>query len=138
MVALLAIVASEVKNLAQQTGRATEEIGRQIGDAQSSTNTAVTAIRQISETIRRRHEISATIAAAVEEQTAATREIARNFEEAARGTEEVTQNISLVSDAARASNEAASTVRASAGELARQSAELDSLVKGFLSDVRGL
>ncbi|WP_374308830.1 methyl-accepting chemotaxis protein [Dongia sp.] len=133
-----AVVASEVKNLAQQTGRATEEIGQQIGDVQGSTSTAVAAIRQISDTIRRSHEISATIAAAVEEQTAATREIARNVEEAARGTEEVTQNISVVSDAARASNEAASSVRVSAGELARQSAELDSLVKGFLDNVRVL
>lgn len=133
-----AVVASEVKNLAQQTGRATEEIGQQIGDVQSSTGTAVTAIRQISDTIKRSHEISATIAAAVEEQTAATREIARNVEEAAKGTEEVTQNISLVSDAARASNEAATNVRASAGELARQSAQLDHLVKGFLSNVKVL
>jgi methyl-accepting chemotaxis protein len=133
-----AVVASEVKNLASQTAKATEEIGQQIGDVQSSTSTAVGAIQQISETIKRSHEISATIAAAVEEQTAATREIARNVEEAAKGTEEVTQNISVVSDAARASNEAASTVRVSAGELARQSAQLDKLVKGFLGDVRAL
>lgn len=133
-----AVVASEVKNLAQQTGRATEEIGQQIGDVQGSTSTAVGAIQQISETIKRSHEISATIAAAVEEQTAATREIARNVEEAAKGTEEVTRNISVVSDAARASNDAAVTVRASAGALARQSAQLDHLVKGFLSDVRAL
>jgi methyl-accepting chemotaxis protein len=133
-----AVVASEVKNLANQTAKATEEIGQQIGDVQGSTNTAVGAIQRISETIKRSHEISATIAAAVEEQTAATREIARNVEEAAKGTEEVTQNISLVNDAARASNEAASTVRTSAGELARQSAQLDRLVKGFLGDVRAL
>jgi methyl-accepting chemotaxis protein len=133
-----AVVASEVKNLAQQTARATEEISQQIGDVQSSTSTAVGAIRQISETIKRSHEIAATIAAAVEEQTAATREIARNVEEAAKGTEEVTQNISLVNDAARASNEAATTVRASAGELARQSAQLDHLVKGFLNNVKVL
>ncbi|MDY0870334.1 methyl-accepting chemotaxis protein [Dongia rigui] len=133
-----AVVASEVKNLANQTAKATEEIGQQIGDVQGSTTTAVSAIQQISETIKRSHEISATIAAAVEEQTAATREIARNVEEAAKGTEEVTQNISLVNDAARASNEAASTVRVSAGELARQSAQLDKLVKGFLGDVRAL
>ncbi|MBK8157479.1 MAG: HAMP domain-containing protein [Rhodospirillaceae bacterium] len=133
-----AVVASEVKNLAQQTGRATEEIGQQIGDVQSSTNTAVNAIQQISQTIKRSHEISATIAAAVEEQTAATREIARNVEEAARGTDDVTQNISVVNDAAQASNEAATTVRVSAGALARQSAELDQLVKGFLQNVRVL
>jgi methyl-accepting chemotaxis protein len=133
-----AVVASEVKNLAQQTGRATEEIGQQIGDVQQSTGTAVTAIQQISSTIKRSHEIAATIAAAVEEQSAATKEIARNVEEAAKGTEEVTQNISVVSDAARASNEAATSVKHSAGELARQSQQLDHLVKGFLSDVRAL
>jgi methyl-accepting chemotaxis protein len=133
-----AVVASEVKNLAQQTGRATEEIGQQIGDVQESTGTAVTAIQQISSTIKRSHEIAATIASAVEEQSAATKEIARNVEEAAKGTEEVTQNISVVSDAARASTEAATTVRESAGELARQSAQLDHLVKGFLDGVRSL
>jgi methyl-accepting chemotaxis protein len=133
-----AVVASEVKNLAQQTGRATEEIGQQIGDVQNSTNTAVTAIQQISSTIKRSHEIAATIAAAVEEQGAATKEIARNVEEAAKGTEDVTQNISMVSDAARVSTEAATTVRQSAGELARQSAQLDHLVKGFLDGVRAL
>lgn len=133
-----AVVASEVKSLAQQTGRATEEIGQQIGDVQQSTGTAVSAIQQISTTIRRSHEIAATIAAAVEEQSAATKEIARNVEEAAKGTEEVTQNISIVSDAAQASTEAATTVRQSAGELAKQSAQLDNLVKGFLSEVRAL
>ncbi len=130
-----AVVASEVKNLAQQTARATEEISQQIADVQASTGTAVEAIRQISETIKRSHEIAAAIAAAVEEQTAATREIARNVEQAAQGTEEVTQNIVHVSGAARESNEAAISVRSSASELAQQSTKMNGLVEVFLKDV---
>jgi methyl-accepting chemotaxis protein len=133
-----AVVASEVKNLAQQTARATEEISQQIADVQTSTSTAVEAIRKISETIKRSYEIAAAIAAAVEEQTAATREIARNVEQAAQGTDEVTQNIVHVSGAANASNEAAILVRSSAGELAQQSTNMNGLVKAFLNDVRAI
>jgi methyl-accepting chemotaxis protein len=129
------VVASEVKNLAQQTARATEEISQQIADVQASTGTAVEAIRQISETIKRSHEIAAAIAAAVEEQTAATREIARNVEQAAQGTEEVTQNIVHVSSAASESNAAAISVRSSASELAQQSTKMNGLVEVFLKDV---
>lgn len=131
-----AVVASEVKNLAQQTARATEEISQQIGDVQSSTGTAAEAIHQISDTIRRSHEVSSAIAAAIEEQTAATQEIARNVEQAAKGTEDVTQNIVLVSSAARESSDAAGSVRTSANELARQSTTLDKLVKTFLDNVK--
>jgi methyl-accepting chemotaxis protein len=131
-----AVVASEVKSLAQQTARATEDISQQIGDVQSSSNSAADAIRQISDTIRRSHEVSSAIAAAIEEQAAATQEIARNVEQAAQGTEQVTQNIVLVSGAAQESNEAAGQVRNSASELAKQSTMLDNLVKTFLDRVK--
>jgi methyl-accepting chemotaxis protein len=131
-----AVVASEVKSLAQQTARATEDISQQINDVQSSSSTAAQAIGQISQTIRRSHEVSAAIAAAIEEQTAATQEIARNVEQAAQGTEEVTQNIVRVSSAAQESSEAAGSVRQSASELARQSATLDELVQNFLTRVK--
>ena len=127
-----AVVASEVKNLAQQTARATEEISQQIGDVQSSTSTAVDAIREISVIIKRSHEVSSAIAAAVEEQTAATREIARNVQEASSGTNEVSNNIAMVGTAARESNEAAQSVRRSASDLAAQSAQLDLMVQNFL------
>ena len=131
-----AVVASEVKSLAQQTARATEEISQQIADVQGSTNTAVEAIKQISVTIKRSHEIAAAIAAAIEEQTAATREIARNVEQAAQGTEEVTQNIVRVSAAAEESSEAAGSVRSSAADLGQQSSTLNGLVQTFLDDVK--
>jgi len=131
-----AVVASEVKSLAQQTARATEEISQQIADVQGSTNTAVEAIKQISVTIKRSHEIAAAIAAAIEEQTAATREIARNVEQAAQGTEDVTQNIVRVSAAAEESSEAAGSVRSSAADLGQQSSTLNGLVQSFLDDVK--
>jgi methyl-accepting chemotaxis protein len=81
-----AVVASEVKNLANQTGKATEDISAQIAGMQTATGEAVEAIKAITETIGRIDQIAATIAAAVEEQSAATQEIARSVQQAARAT----------------------------------------------------
>ena len=81
-----AVVASEVKPLASQTAKATDEIGTQIAGMQTATQDSVAAIKEIGGTIGRISEIAATIAAAVEEQGAATQEIARNVGEAAKGT----------------------------------------------------
>lgn len=94
-----AVVAGEVKNLASQTAKATEEIGAQINEVQAETNNAVSAIKTISEIVNQVKGISSNIAAAVEEQTAATREIARNVQQAAEGTNQVTSNISSVTTA---------------------------------------
>lgn len=93
-----AVVASEVKNLADQTARATEEISEQINSIQTSTGAAVTAIQQISHTIKQISDISTAIAAAVEEQSAATGEISRNIQQAAAGTQEVAEAIDRMSD----------------------------------------
>jgi methyl-accepting chemotaxis protein len=89
-----AVVASEVKNLANQTGKATEDISAQIAGMQTATGEAVIAIKAITETIGRIHQIAATIAAAVEEQGAATQEIARSVQQAAGGAREVSDNVS--------------------------------------------
>ncbi len=102
-----AVVANEVKELARQTSKATEEISKKIAAIQGSTGQAVTAIASISESISKINEISTTIAGAVEEQTAATSEISRNVAEAARGTAEVTNNISEVLKAATDAGRAA-------------------------------
>src|SRR6201999_1928012 len=83
-----AVVASEVKNLAAQTAKATEEISNQIAGVQGATKSSVSAIEGIFTTIGQINEISTTIAAAIEEQTAATAEISRNVEQAAVGTKE--------------------------------------------------
>ena len=92
-----AVVAQEVKNLATQTSRSTEEITRQISEIQSVTDTAVEAVASISERIHEMDEVSTAIAAAVEEQSAATAEIARNVNETAQASREVSSRINEVS-----------------------------------------
>src|SRR5207253_10906343 len=88
-----AVVASEVKALASQTAKATDEIGTQIAAMQTATQDSVGAIKEIGGTIGRIAEIATTIAAAVEEQGATTQEIARNVQQAAHGTSEVAGSI---------------------------------------------
>src|SRR3546814_15518494 len=95
-----AVVAGEVKSLATQTAKATEEIAAQITSVRDESESAVSAIDRISGVIQQIDEITTTIAAAVEEQAAATREIARNVTEASRGTTAVTSNLVEVKDGA--------------------------------------
>jgi methyl-accepting chemotaxis protein len=95
-----AVVAQEVKNLAAQTGRATEEIGTQIGDMQLQTDGTVAAIHRIAAAIVDIDATVTSVAAAMEEQGAATAEISRNVQEAARGTQAVLHTINEVTDAA--------------------------------------
>ncbi len=130
------LVASEVKSLASQTAKATEEIRTQIGEIQSATGQTVEAIHSIGSTIRQMSEIATTIASAVEEQGAATREIATNVHQAAQGTSAIASNIEGVSRAASETGAAASQVLGSAGELSRQSDTLRSDVETFLATVR--
>jgi methyl-accepting chemotaxis protein len=131
-----AVVAAEVKNLATQTSKATEEIGAQISGVQGATQDAVQAIGLISRTIGEIDQIAATIAAAVEEQGAATQEIARNVEEAAKGTQEVSSNIGGVTDAANGTGSAAGQVLSAARALTGQSGRLKDLVQEFLTTVK--
>ncbi|GAB4360169.1 MAG: HAMP domain-containing methyl-accepting chemotaxis protein [Kiloniellaceae bacterium] len=131
-----AVVASEVKSLAMQTAKATEEIGQQIAGIQSATGSAVGAIQGIAQTIGEIHAISTTVASAVEEQSAATQEISRNAQEAAAGTREVSSNVSGVQNAAGETGAAASQVLASSKELARQSTALRGEIERFLATVR--
>ena len=111
-----AVVASEVKSLATQTAKATEDIAAQIASIQTATQDSVKAIEGIGKTIGEINQIATTIASAVEEQGAATQEIARNVQQAAAGTTEVTSNISGVNAAARDTGTAASQVLNSTGE----------------------
>ena len=131
-----AVVAGEVKNLANQTGRATEEIGQQIAAVQEETRRTVEAIRGISSVIDQVRQISAGIATAVEQQGAATREIARNVEEAARGTSDVSSNIGGVTESAATTRDSAGNILNAAGVLASDSETLRAEVTRFLSDVR--
>ncbi|GJE28117.1 methyl-accepting chemotaxis protein [Methylobacterium organophilum] len=131
-----AVVAAEVKELASQTGRATEEIGRQIAQIQGSTDQAVEAIGGIAGRIREISSVATTIAAAVEQQGAATQEIVRNVAQAAMGAGEVTHNIAGVAGAAEETGSAATQVLASASALAQQAEHLGAEMTRFLGSVR--
>ena len=133
-----AVVAAEVKNLATQTARATENITTQVSGIQTATGSAVSAIEGIGRTVSQVDEISASVASAVEEQGAATREIARNVEEAAQGANEVSENAVGVNAASQETGAAANEVLTAADELSRQSEELKSQVQTFLAEVNAL
>ncbi len=119
-----AVVAAEVKQLASQTAKATEEIAGQIGEIQGVTDQAVAAIDGITGRIREISSVAVSIASAVEQQGAATQEIVRNVSQAATGTGEVTSNIAGVAQASEETGAAASQVLAAASELSRQSEHL--------------
>ena len=131
-----AVVASEVKTLASQTGKATEQISEQIAEIQGATNEAVGAIDEITQTIGQIDQIAGGIAAAVEEQGAATDEISRNVQEAATGTQEVSTNVVGVSEAATETGKSAGEVLDAAQQLSQQSEDLRGIVESFLSKVR--
>jgi len=133
-----AVVAGEVKSLATQTGKATEDIARQITDMQTATGSAVGRLKSITETIAGIREVSTGIASAVEQQTAATQEIARNVEQAAAGTEDVDRNISAVSVAASETGRSAKDVLEAADQLSRQAEVMQAEVQAFLDGIRSL
>ncbi|HVS36708.1 MAG TPA: methyl-accepting chemotaxis protein [Gemmataceae bacterium] len=123
-----AVVANEVKELAKETARATEDIGRKIEAIQADTRDTLTAIAQISHVIGQVDDISNVIASAVEEQTATTTEISRNVTEAAKATAEIAQNITGVAEAAQQTAQSAGDGQQAAEDLARMAAELQALV----------
>jgi len=131
-----AVVASEVKALANQTAKATEEIAGQIRAIQEATQISAQSIQSVTETIGKISEIATAVAAAVEEQGAATQEISRSVVQAAESTQEVSGNIGLVSQAAQLTGTAAEQVLVSAAELSRSGEALKTQVDGFLSEVR--
>ncbi|MCP2082256.1 UNVERIFIED_ORG: methyl-accepting chemotaxis protein [Methylorubrum zatmanii] len=131
-----AVVAAEVKELASQTARATDEISGQISQIQGATGQAVSAIASITARIQEINAVATTIAAAVEQQGAATQEIVRNVAQASTGAAEVTSNIAGVARASEDTGAAASQVLSSASELSRQSEHLSAEVTRFLDTVR--
>jgi len=131
-----AVVANEVKELAKQTTAATTEIAEHINGIQSATQGAVSAINDITGIINKIDEISAIIAAAVEEQSSVTGEIAESTNQAASGTQEVTRSITIVTQAANETGLAASEVLTNADELLKQADVLQAEVEKFLSQVK--
>jgi methyl-accepting chemotaxis protein len=126
-----AVVANEVKELAKQTAKATEDISQRIAAIQTDTKSAVEAIGKISEIIGRVNDISSTIATAVEEQSATTSEMSRNVSEAAKGSGEVAKNITGVAAAAQSTSSGATESHKAAQALAQMSTELRELVGQF-------
>jgi methyl-accepting chemotaxis protein len=131
-----AVVASEVKELANQTAKATDEIAGQVASIQAATGDCVTAIGDISNTIREISGIATTIAAAVEEQDSATREIARSVQQAATGTTEVSVNVTGASQSADQSRTLANNVAHASSQLGQQADALHKRVDTFLSGLR--
>ncbi|MDO8605187.1 MAG: cache domain-containing protein [Phaeospirillum sp.] len=131
-----AVVANEVKHLATQTAKATDDIVVQINSVQSVTRDAVGAIQGIGRTISAITANATAIAAAVEEQTAATGEIARNVQQASSGTREVTSSIGLVNDGATTTGTAAQEVLTTADNLSKQSDDLTHQVASFLAAIK--
>lgn len=131
-----AVVASEVKTLASQTARATDDIRSQIAEMQAATGTAVGAIRNVGATIATINEVATTIAAAVEEQGVATREIARNIMHAAGGTSEVSSNIVGVSQSSQHAGTTAGEVLSASDALRREAEMLRQEIDTFLAGIR--
>jgi methyl-accepting chemotaxis protein len=130
-----AVVASEVKTLASQTAKATEEIATQIGAIQGSTAQAVEAIRQISGVMGDISRFTSTIAASVEEQSASTQEIGRNVHEAASGARELAGNMATVTEAIEETNRSATHVLDASSALTAQAGTLQQAVDQFLDRV---
>jgi methyl-accepting chemotaxis protein len=131
-----AVVAQEVKALAAQTAKATEEIDLQISGMQAATGDSVEAIKEIGTVILRISEVSGMIAAAVEEQSAATREIARNVQMASSGAAQVGSAIADVHQGAADTGSASGQVLSSAQSLSSQASRLKLDVDGFLASIR--
>ncbi len=128
-----AVVAGEVKELASQTAKATEEISTQIGAIQQATRQSVTAIQDITEVIAKISETSTAISAAIEEQSAATAEINRSIHDTSQASAEVGERIQKVNQTAGEAGKAASQMLAASGQLTEQSASLSENVDTFMA-----
>jgi methyl-accepting chemotaxis protein len=131
-----AVVASEVKSLASQTAKATEEISSHILGMQGATQESVAAIKQIGGTIAQISNIASTIASAVEQQSSATQEIARNVQNVAQGTHEAAANIMQVNRGATETGSASEDVLNSARTLSSESTRLREELDRFMANIR--
>jgi methyl-accepting chemotaxis protein len=132
-----AIVASEVKSLATQTARATEEISENIQAIQAATERAVVEIRTIAEVASQSRAIATEIAGAIEQQGAATRQISASVSRAASGTQVVAENITTVNDSFSDAGRATRDLLSASRELSDEFRTLESEVQGFVVTVRG-
>ena len=126
-----AVVANEVKELARQTSRATEEISQNISNIQSDVKGAILSIGTISEIIRKINDISSVIASAVEEQAATANEIGKAVGNAASGSTEIARNVDSVSKVSRDTTQGANNSQKAAANLTKMASELQTLVGRF-------
>ena len=126
-----AVVAGEVKELARETAKATEDIAARVAAIQSDAAGAADAIARIAEVIAEISDFQTTIASAVEEQTATTTEMGRNVTEAGSGTDEIARNVSGVASAASVAAQGVSQTRSASHDLARLSNELTAAMTRF-------
>ena len=131
-----AVVANEVKSLAGQTSKATDEITAIVSRIQQVTQQAARSVAALNNSIAKVSEVSGTIAAAVEEQSAATQEIARNVQQTSTGTDQVADNIGSVRHAAGETEASARAVMSAAGSVGQRAGELETEVKNFLEKIR--
>ncbi|MCW9033893.1 MAG: methyl-accepting chemotaxis protein [Alphaproteobacteria bacterium] len=131
-----AVVASEVKNLANQTAKATDEVSNQINTIQTETDKAVQSIGGITETINDVNSAASAIAAAVEEQNAAIQEISRSVQEVSRGSQEISSNITSVSHDADQTLTSATDVKSATSELVSSVKSMEQTLEHFIADIR--
>ncbi len=131
-----AVVAHEVKTLAEQTAKATVEIGQNVSMIQTSTRSAVDAVREIGGAVRDINEVTSSIAGAIGEQDAATREISRNAQMAAQGNETLVANIGSLGEAIGETTKAASSVLSASGDLTSTAETLSREVETFFRNLR--
>ena len=131
-----AVVAQEVKNLASQTARATEEISAQISAIQGSTTNAVEAMKQISATMEEARSYTVSISAAIEQQGAATQEISRNTQQAAEGTTRLSATVDGVAGSIAETRRSAAEVAETSGSLGAQARTVEDAVRHFIGRVR--
>lgn len=131
-----AVVASEVKALANETHKMTEEISRKVEDIKGSSEQTIASVQDIIGQITSVDDKTTNVASAIEEQTSATAEISRNVQEAARGTDEVSQNIEAVQSATSDSAASTEQLKKAAEGLAHQAVSLDKAVNAFLQEIR--
>ncbi|OJF14312.1 hypothetical protein BG844_10290 [Couchioplanes caeruleus subsp. caeruleus] len=125
------MVAGEVKELAQETARATDDISRRVQAVQDDTAAAVSALDAFSAVIGRINDSQTTIASAVEEQTSTTSEITRNVAQAAGGAADIARNATRVAGTAQETNAGATDAARAAEDLTRMAAEMQQLVGQF-------
>jgi methyl-accepting chemotaxis protein len=131
-----AVVAQEVKSLAEQTAKATQEIAQHVTGIQTSTGSAVAAVKEVAMAMRRIDEVTTAIASAVEQQGAATREISQNVQMAASGSQTLASSISTVNDAIGETNRSADHVLDASGKVSSAAEQLTAEVQAFFVRLR--